>query len=88
MENIGFVSSPIFLEHKPGEFHPERPERLQAIESKLKNTGIWNQLTHYPPLSATKDFLYLVHDKNLVEFSLAQSGKEYFAIDGDTILSS
>jgi len=87
MKNIGFISAPIFLEHKPGEFHPERPQRLKAIEARLKETGFWDQLTHYPPISATNSLLCLAHDKSLVEFNLAQSGKEYFAIDGDTILS-
>ncbi len=87
MEKIGFISSPIFLEHDPGEFHPEHPDRLRAIESKLKKTGLWDQLTHYPPRFATKESLCLVHDKNLVEFNLAQSGKENFRIDGDTVLS-
>ena len=88
MENTGFISAPVFLEHNPGEYHPERPQRLQAIESELKKTGVWDQITHYPPLPASKVFLCLVHDKGLVEFNLAQSGKERFAIDGDTILSS
>jgi acetoin utilization deacetylase AcuC-like enzyme len=88
MEQIGFISGQVFLEHKPGEFHPERPERLQAIESHLKTTGLWNQLKHYPPISSTKEFVSLAHTKSLVEYNLAQSGKENFVIDGDTILSS
>lgn len=87
MENIGFISGPVFLGHNPGKFHPEAPERLQAIDSQLKKTGVWDQLTHFPPLSASKELLCLAHDKDLVEFNLKQSGKENFEIDGDTILS-
>ncbi|KAA3609986.1 MAG: histone deacetylase [Calditrichaeota bacterium] len=87
MNTIGYISDPIFLEHNPGEFHPERADRLRAIESHLKKSGIWTRLSHFSPPPATKNQLCLAHNKNLVEYNLAQNGIENFVIDGDTILS-
>ncbi len=88
MKKTGFISGPIFLEHNPGQFHPERPARLQAIESELKKSAIWKTLAHYSPVTSAKDLLLLAHSSELVGYNLKQSGINNFAIDGDTILSS
>jgi len=87
MKNLGFIYSPLFLEHNPGAYHPECSERLQSIIDKLKTENIWNSLTHYSPESAIKDDILLAHHKDLVEYNLSQYGKENFQLDPDTILS-
>ncbi|RMD67798.1 MAG: histone deacetylase family protein, partial [Gammaproteobacteria bacterium] len=38
------ISHPDCLRHNMGPGHPERPERLRAIEEALKEAGIWERL--------------------------------------------
>jgi len=85
---IAFIYSPIFLKHEPGGGHLERPERLKAIESHLKETKLWEKLQHYKPKASPKKYLLPVHHKQLVEYNTTQKGKSYFVLDsGDTVLS-
>jgi len=83
---LAFISSPSYQEHFPGLYHPERPQRLEAIESCLKKNGLWEKLEHFSPIKATDKNLLLAHSKELVTYNLSQSGKN-IAFDGDTILS-
>jgi len=36
----GFCSSPRFIEHKTSEFHPERPDRIRAIATAVRQAGL------------------------------------------------
>jgi len=85
---LAYIYSPLFLKHNPGGGHLERPERIKAIESHLKEKNLWTKLQHYTPVSAKDTELILVHDKQLVEYNIEQRGKSYFVLDaGDTVLS-
>ena len=42
----GFIYHERFIDHDTGPGHPERPERVKAIVSHLKETDVWNQLHH------------------------------------------
>ena len=42
----GFVYHPDYLKHDPGDWHPERPERLTALVNAIKESGVWEKLTH------------------------------------------
>ena len=39
-----WISHPIFLQHQPGTNHPDKPERISAIQAALKKEGIWRHL--------------------------------------------
>jgi acetoin utilization deacetylase AcuC-like enzyme len=85
---LAYIYSPVFLKHNPGGGHLERPDRLSAIESHLKEKDLWSKLQHYNPEAIKNNELFLVHDKQLVEYNIAQKGKSYFVLDaGDTVLS-
>lgn len=87
-QSLAFIYSPLFQEHVPGGGHLERPERLAAIETHLKESKIWDKLKHYSPSAADKKDLALVHTQQLIDYNLAQKGKTYFVLDGgDTVLS-
>ena len=63
----GFVYDPIYLEHKTGSGHPERPERLTAIVGHLKKQGLLANLTGIKPRPAALEWLTTVHSAAYVE---------------------
>lgn len=82
-----YFSHPDFLLHDTGVGHPERPERLRAIEKYLQETDLWHSLDHLPFEPATEDQLALGHTLPHISRvrEIAQSGGG--ALDGDTVVS-
>lgn len=62
-----FVSHPIYLNHKTGEFHFENPDRLRAISAGLKNTGLISTLQPTEPREAALGWIERVHHKEYIE---------------------
>jgi acetoin utilization deacetylase AcuC-like enzyme/S-formylglutathione hydrolase FrmB len=62
----GYFTHPAFLKHRTGEGHPERPARLTAIETALKQKGLWDRLAHPVPAPASLATLQLVHDAEYI----------------------
>ncbi|MBI3598532.1 MAG: histone deacetylase [Nitrospirae bacterium] len=46
----GFITSPIYLSHETGDWHPETPGRLLAIHDYIKKTGIASFLRFVTPI--------------------------------------
>ncbi len=44
MGRTSFVYHPAYLKHDTGRFHPESPDRLLAIEARIKKSGVYDQL--------------------------------------------
>jgi len=59
---IGIISHPECLLHEMGPFHPESPERIQIIDTALRNSEFVQDLRFYKALAATRDQLIAVHD--------------------------
>lgn len=72
------------LHSEPG--HPERPERLQAIQARLQSDGLWEQFTFLDALPIQDSVLHAIHDpahlQNLQRIS-ARGGRS----DEDTYLT-
>ena len=66
MAPVGFVTHPLFAEHLTGAGHPERPERLAAIEARLRTSGIWDELAVHEPPAAPLAWLTAVHAPDYV----------------------
>jgi acetoin utilization deacetylase AcuC-like enzyme len=83
-----FFFDDVFKEHSNGQFHPERPERIDAIREALQRDGLWDALDHLPFEAASEADLQMCHTAEHVEFirDLAQSGGG--SIDGDTGVTS
>jgi acetoin utilization deacetylase AcuC-like enzyme len=62
MRNVGLVTDDIYLKHRTGLGHPERPERLTAVVERLKEGGLWESLVHIPAAMADKSDVALVHN--------------------------
>ena len=60
MPTVALVKDERYLEHKPGEGHPESPARLRVIHDLIDRE--FSSLPLIPPRSATMNELALVHD--------------------------
>lgn len=85
--NIGILSHPSFLKHLTGAGHPEKPERLQAIQHAIDTYPFKSELKYYNAPMASKEDLKLAHDEAYIEwiFSIAPAD-EAIAIDEDTVM--
>jgi len=63
----GFVYDEIYLHHKTGSWHPERPERLTAIVARLKERGLYPQLALISPAPAPVEWITAIHSPQYVE---------------------
>jgi acetoin utilization deacetylase AcuC-like enzyme len=83
----GIVTDASFLAHDTGKRHPERPERLRAIDELLE-TGVRGDLTPVPARDATTEELVRVHAAEHVQMVAATARLSRFAFDADTPASS
>ncbi len=83
---VGFFYDPLYLEHQTGE-HPENAGRLRAVTARLREQGLWNQLTHLPAEPAAMAALEAVHTPAYLRFleEAAASGGGW--LTADTVLS-
>jgi len=56
-----FVTHPVYLDHDPGRGHPERPQRLLAVEAGVADAGLADEIELVPPREATTGELERVH---------------------------
>ncbi len=83
---VGYLYDPIYLKHDTGQ-HVENASRLEAIMSRLEQSGIKAKLTSIQPRPATIEELSLVHHEYHIRHvrEVAQSGGGW--LDPDTIVS-
>jgi acetoin utilization deacetylase AcuC-like enzyme len=79
-------SNPCFLDHKTGA-HPENPARLEAIEKRLRETGVDQQCQRPASPPASLERIHRVHLPQYVEVieEFADEGGGH--IEADTIIS-
>ena len=82
----GFYTHPDFLLHVTREGHPERPERLVAIELMLHQTGLWAQLQRPEFGPATEEQLWACHTRAHIERVRHLSEQGCGELDGDTVV--
>ncbi len=80
---FGIVSDPLFLRHRqPG--HPERPERLEAVLSRLGQEAWFQGLRRVPAREADTEELALVHSPEVMAKVRSLSEQGGGQIDPDT----
>ncbi len=61
MSRVGLIAHPDFSQHDTGPGHPERPERLHAIQRRLDETGLQGRLFDIAPRMLEAGWLEKVH---------------------------
>lgn len=83
----GIVKDLRYLEHTMGEFHPESPNRLEAIYRMIDEEIAFPYLT-IEPRAATEKEIQWVHTSSYVSTIKATAGKERVVLDPDTSTSA
>jgi acetoin utilization deacetylase AcuC-like enzyme len=82
-----YISHAAFLAHDTGPGHPERPDRLRAIDKALSHE-LFTGLTRREAPLATVEPARLLHDDRYIAALEAGAPKHGYAhIDGDTLMS-
>ncbi len=77
------IYSPVFLEHRPRDYHPENPDRLLRAVKALKNLNLWNPIE---PVPVPEEELLRVHSRDYVEL-VRESCRTFSYLDPDTYVS-
>ncbi len=76
------------LDHRPGQGHPERPERLRAVTDALSDSDLRLMVRDAPP--AEEGDLARVHPQDYLDaiFASAPRGEGVLRLDADTVMSA
>jgi len=77
------IYSPVFLEHKPENYHPENPERLLRAVEALKRLNLWKPIE---PTPVPEEELLKVHSRDYVEL-VREKSFSFSYLDPDTYVS-
>jgi acetoin utilization deacetylase AcuC-like enzyme len=82
-----YVHHPIFTEHMVPSGHPERPDRIRAIEEALSDERFDGLVRHLAP-AADVDVTLIAHDRAYVDLIRGNVPAEGFVrLDADTFMS-
>ncbi|MFN0071689.1 MAG: histone deacetylase [Chloroflexota bacterium] len=87
-KRIGLSYSPSFLEHDPGEAHPESNQRLVSIVRELDQTELSGRLIRWEPAPASAEIIGLVHPlahQRMIQDACTRGPSD---LDGDTTVST
>ena len=84
---IGIVYDEIFLRHRPGDWHPERPDRLLKIKERLEKEDLAPLVEYLSPRGAQKEEILWNHTESHYERLAATAGKPHTQLDPDTATS-
>lgn len=79
---------PDFMLHDPGEGHPERKERLEAIIEVFDEKSVWDELDQKNPDLVDDQTLELIHSTNHIKKVEETSLRGGGSLDPDTRVSS
>jgi acetoin utilization deacetylase AcuC-like enzyme len=80
----GIVKDKKYMEHWMGRYHPECPERLEAIYAMLEEPDMVDAFIQVPVREAHKRDLLRIHSQAYVERLESTAGVEYTYLDPDT----
>ncbi len=88
MPATGYVTHARFLDHDTGRGHPERADRLRAIEARLTRSGLRSSLESLLPEPADVASILRVHTAESVRQVAAAARSGGGALDADTVVSA
>jgi len=88
MARTGFVYHLDYLTHEMGAGHPESPDRLRAIVSRLEAGGVLGRLVRIEPTKAADEWITQVHAVSyLKDLKTRAPVSGYVSLDPDTSMS-
>ncbi|HUX50249.1 MAG TPA: histone deacetylase [Spirochaetia bacterium] len=84
MRNVTLFRDPLFSAHENGPGHPERPERLAAIDAMLAEAPFISKLVDRTAPDATIDQIARIHERSYIERMRRSSGNDRTYLDPDT----
>ncbi|MBI1823572.1 MAG: histone deacetylase [Nitrospirae bacterium] len=85
----GYLSSPRYRDHLTGYGHPERPDRLDAIDRMMLKNGLIERVTPVSPRLIDLDVLSKVHDLRFLNDLISlRPSSDFIYLDPDTPISS
>jgi len=84
MKKVAYITDEIFLRHNTGEYHPESPQRLIAINNAI--APIKKHLITPSPIRVSEKILQLIHTPSQIT-QIREASLHQRAIDSDTICS-
>ena len=83
-----YLYHPLYLQHDTGEGHPEKAQRLQAINLGVDNSPLCAKITRAEPQKAGDEIITLVHDPAYYSgIAKAIEAEIRFLDHGDTVVS-
>ena len=67
MRRTGYVYDERYLRHDPGSWHPERPDRLKAIQKNLAESGLLDLVVPVKPYEAPLPWVEKLHDPGYIQ---------------------
>ncbi len=86
MSSLAIIRDDRYLEHSPGDGHPESPDRLRAIHDLIDKE--FPNLPRIAPRLATEAELALIHDPLYIQRVANTEGRSHTQLDPDTGLSA
>jgi acetoin utilization deacetylase AcuC-like enzyme len=87
VKKVGIVQDPIFIEHNPGSWHPESPQRLLSIYEMLRKSELVELLHQVRPRKAERKEIELIHTPRYFDQIAATAGRRGTYLDPDTVTS-
>ncbi|MEM9481459.1 MAG: histone deacetylase [Verrucomicrobiota bacterium] len=90
MKPLGLVYDPVFKEHDTGPGHPERPERIEAVNEALAEIAAADSTHTIKAREATNEELARCHDERYIELVTRECAAAEFPVDistGDAVIS-
>lgn len=84
MAKTAVVVDDQYLKHQPGEFHPERPERIKVLLDMAHALDA-AKFQLLPPRAATREEIAACHSADYLNLVAATSQQNEYALDGDTV---
>ena len=87
LRGVLLVTDERFIDHDPGAFHPERPDRLRAVLEGVSVAGVDGAVTALSPRRVTRSELARVHDEDLIDLLEGIEEAGGGRVDADTRMS-
>lgn len=85
---ISIVRDPAYLKHSAGAGHPEKPERLKAINDMIENHALKNEFVDTPAREASLAELAWIHSTDHIERVQKTAKRELTRFDMETAANS